>query len=77
MVSFVQLLIAVLTIYLLLSGVARIIRPKSTMTRWFVGPPRYVVVEERPRTRRLAVLMGVIQVVLAIALAVVLLRLLR
>lgn len=68
--------IALLVMYLLLTGFDRIIRRKHASTRWRAGPPSYFVREDIDWPRRRVLLEGSVRLVLAGGLIVLLVRLL-
>lgn len=72
-----QSITAILALYFLLSGIHRIIKRESTITRRQVVPPHYAVEEEIELPGWRVVLSGIIRLIVAGALFIFLLRLLQ
>ena len=68
------LILAVLSLYLMFSGIYQIIRRKKQTTRWHRGPPHYMIAEETERPVWRIMLGGIIRLAVAAALAIFLLR---
>lgn len=68
------IILAMLSLYLLLSGIYQIIRRKNKTRRWYRGPPRYSVAEETDRPAWQVVLSGIIRLAIGAALAIFVLR---